>query len=100
MSEPMIPKLFPDLSLLDEENFAEMVDVVDVIKDYTQQAAGGWGVRPYVRVALALARELDKQRSIAAHAEDYHKKLKAEQLSHGRTKAQLRKVQQNENEDA
>jgi len=80
------------IKLVDENYIATDGEALTVLEHAVQQGSQGWGIRREEGVILKFARDLKIALALAATADELARRLKGEQLSHGRTKAALSKV--------
>lgn len=80
-----------NLKLVLDENVADEQRAKEYIEYCVQQGSQGWGVRRDVSVVLKLARDLKIALALAATADEAQRKLKGEQMAHGRTKKMLKR---------
>ncbi len=78
-----------NVKLVCVENFADEAETVATVESACVQGSQTWGVRRDTGVILSLARNLQIALALAATADEAQRKLKGEQMSHGRTKARL-----------
>ncbi len=78
-----------NVKLVCVENFADEAETVATVEGACVQGSLTWGVRRETGAILSLARNLQIALALAATADEAQRKLKGEQMSHGRTKARL-----------
>jgi hypothetical protein len=81
---------FSEVKLVQERNFADDAVAERHVEDVIRQGiSSGWGMRPEDASLLNIVRRLDAALDAAEKAEEAQRKLKGEQLAHGRTKKAL-----------